>query len=121
VEISEDGYVTFKSRIKRIIKVSGFAVFPNQIEQVAVSFDGISRACALGFTDPITMSKVVLFYETLNKKNIDEIKLLVVLKKHLEPKAVPREIRFTEKIPLTPYNKIDVAALRKLYEEIKTM
>lgn len=117
VEIDNDGYVTFKSRIKRIIKVSGFAVFPNQIEQVTIGYSGIQKACALGFKDPITMSRIILFYETELGAKIDENLLMQELKKYLEPKAVPSEICHIDNIPLTPYNKTDVIALRKLYEQ----
>lgn len=114
VEINKDGYVTFKSRKKRVIKVSGFSIFPNEIEQVAILFGGINKACAIGVPDSITMSKIVLFYESCNI--IDKTELHSILKKHLEPKAVPSELYCIEKMPITPYNKIDFIELRKLYD-----
>jgi long-chain acyl-CoA synthetase len=119
VEIDNDGYVTFKSRIKRVIKVSGFAVFPNEIEQVAMSIGGIKKACAIGVPHEKTGHTVVLYYET--NTDDEEVKSNVQreCKKHLEPKAVPTKYIYIDKIPLTPLNKTDVIALRKLYDGIK--
>ena len=116
MKIDSEGYVTFVSRKKRIIKVSGFTIFPSEIEQIAMQVNGIKKVCAIGVPDEKKGSKIILFFETDKEKEMIKSELLEYLNKYLEPKAIPSEIIFLKKIPVTPITKIDTITLRKMYD-----
>ena len=46
--MDSDGYLFFKGRQKRIIKVSGVSVYPAQVEQVLEAHPAVRRACVIG-------------------------------------------------------------------------
>ena len=114
--LDEDGYLYFKDRLKRMVKISGMNVFPKEIEEIAERVDGIEHAVALS--------------STLEGKPI--IKLLVVLKRgctfddsmkntirtaissELMKYSVPRVIEARESLPLTIVGKVDYRQLQDI-------
>ncbi|MDR0752329.1 MAG: acyl--CoA ligase, partial [Christensenellaceae bacterium] len=115
----EDGYVTFVARKKNVIKVSGYSVFPSEIENIAMRVESIKKASAIGVPCDKRGHKVILFYESyINNDSIKE-NLIAECKKHLEPCAVPAEYIYIDEIPLTNLNKTNVIALEKLYQTLK--
>ncbi|MDR2267217.1 MAG: acyl--CoA ligase [Christensenellaceae bacterium] len=117
MEIDSEGYVSFISRKKRVIKVLGYSVFPSEIEQVAMNVDGINKACAIAIPDERLGSRVVLYYEAT--KDSPEIlsALQIECKKHLMPQSIPKEYKYIDCIPLTMLSKTDAIALKKIYDQ----
>ncbi len=112
--VDEDGYVYLKSRIKRIIKVSGVQVFPSEIEKVVSSLEEIDKACAVSMEDEKKGSVIKLYVSLKNEyKASDELtnKILKHCKENLIIYAVPKKIIYLDKMPLTSYNKIDYRSL----------
>lgn len=118
--VDSDGFVFFKSRIKRIAKVNGVTVFPSEIERLCM--DEISRikeACAAAVSDERTGDSITLF-ATLrgadgNEGLTDEIKELV--KDRLSVYAVPKRVIYVDEFPKTLVGKVDVNALKEKYCE----
>ncbi|MDR2267652.1 MAG: acyl--CoA ligase [Christensenellaceae bacterium] len=119
MKIDNEGYVSFLARKKRLIKVSGYSVFPSEIEQIAMSVDGIIKACAIGVPDGMTGHRIVLYYEAV--RNIVEfrINLHEKCRTYLMPKAVPSEYICLDRIPITPFLKTDANALRNRFGPIE--
>ncbi|RBQ24370.1 2-succinylbenzoate--CoA ligase [Candidatus Methanobinarius endosymbioticus] len=51
------GFIYFKQRIKRIIKSSGYSVFPTQIENVLIDHKAADNCCVMGVPDPYQIEK----------------------------------------------------------------
>ena len=100
MEIDSEGFVKFLSRKKRIIKVSGFTIFPSEIEQVSMNVLGVDKVCAIDIPNEKTGSKIVLYCETKENKEIIKEKLNDEFLKYLEPKAIPSEIILTKLLRL---------------------
>lgn len=47
--MDEDGFIFFKQRKKRVVKVSGVGVFPSEIESLVETVPGVSQVCAIKF------------------------------------------------------------------------
>lgn len=118
--MDSDGYLFFKGRQKRIIKVSGVSVYPAQVEQVLEAHPGIRRACVIGTPDEYQMSSVkafVVLAEGIAPTDRLRDELLSHCKKHLMRWAVPRGIEFRDELPTTLVGKIAYTQLEQ--EELK--
>ena len=114
--MDQDGYLYFKSREKRMLKVSGVSVYPMQVEQVLESHELVFRACVVGVPDDYQMTSVKA-YVVLEDPSLamDETKkiLLKHCHKHLIKWSVPRAIEFRDKLPTTLVGKVEYSALEK--------
>lgn len=114
--MDEDGYLYFKSREKRMLKVSGVNVYPMQVEQILEAHDLVFRACVVGVPDDYQMTSVKA-YIVLEDPSLatDETKktLLKHCHKHLIKWSVPRAIEFRDKLPTTLVGKVEYSALEK--------
>ncbi|MFA5421996.1 MAG: class I adenylate-forming enzyme family protein [Bacilli bacterium] len=111
--IDEDGFVFFRQRIKRIIKVSGINIFPNQIEGAVMDLGAVHECAAIAVKDDKLGNAIKLFIvldRRSPKRNIDE-----EIKKAIEHRcgiyAVPREIVYRESLPKTLVGKVDTKLL----------
>ena len=102
--IDEDGFLYFKARKKRVIKVSGVAVFPSEIESVIGKMSGITAVCVIQIPDEklINATKAVIVAKNKNKERI-----VSECQKRLISWAVPKEIEFVDSLPYTKYHKVN--------------
>jgi len=115
-----DGYLYFKGRTKRIIKVSGVSVYPAQVEQVLEAHPLVRRACVIGTADEYQMASVKAFVVPADGVAADDKlrhDLLGHCRKHLLRWAVPRSIEFRDELPTTLVGKIAYTQLEQ--EEIQ--
>ena len=117
-KLDEDGYVIFVGRMKRLIIISGYNVYPNDLEKLLTdNLPYIRECCAVQGYDENGRSLVRLYIvtadgETDKEKRFDEIRQLCNDKIHRF--AVPRDIRYIDKLPTTPVGKIDFMKLTEL-------
>lgn len=112
--IDDEGYVHYKQRLKRIIKVSGVPVLPAEIENLLMDYSEVSEVCAVSIDDDRKGHAVKLFIVWKNKKDtlsFDQIKQIV--KENLGIYAVPKSISVLEQLPKTMIGKTDVMTLEK--------
>jgi long-chain acyl-CoA synthetase len=99
------GYFYIVDRKKDMILVSGFNVFPNEIEEVAAMHEGVLEAAAIGIPHEVSGEVVRLFVvkkdPTLTEKDVIEH-----CKKHLTGYKVPKSIVFKDDLPKTNVGKI---------------
>ena len=111
--MDERGYFKITDRKKDMIVVSGFKVFPNEIEDIAMMHAGVLEAAAVGATDPKSGEVVKLFVLRKDPK-LTEQSLLEHCRKNLTGYKVPKIIEFrTEPLPKSNVGKI----LRRLLRE----
>ena len=107
------GYFKITDRKKDMIVVSGFKVFPNEIEDVVMMHAGVLEAAAVGATDPKSGEVVKLFVVRKDPK-LTEQALLEHCRKNLTGYKVPKVIEFRdEPLPKSNIGKI----LRRLLRE----
>lgn len=111
--IDADGFVHFRQRLKRIIKVSGINVFPNEIEGAVMDLGKVHECAAIAITDDKLGHAIKLFVVLDHKyenTNIDEeIKKVVEMRCGIY--AVPRQIVYQTSLPKTLVGKVDTKAL----------
>jgi long-chain acyl-CoA synthetase len=118
--IDEDGFIYFKLRLKRMIKVSGIAVYPTQIEEILDAHPDVASVCAIGVPDAYQIQKVKAFI-VLNdpEKEGPEMKeaLIAWCRERINKWSCPREIEFRSELPQTKVGKIAYTVLEQ--EELK--
>lgn len=121
-KLDEDGYVVFAGRMKRLIIISGYNVYPNDVEKLLTdSLPYIRECCAVQGYDENARSLVRLYIvtadgETDREQRFEEIRELCLHKIHRF--AVPRDIRYIDSLPRTAVGKIDFMKLTELRPNI---
>ena len=104
--------------MKRLIIISGYNVYPNDLEKILTdNLSYIRECCAVQGYDENGRSLVRLYIvtadgETDKEKRFEEIRKLCNDKIHRF--AVPRDIRYIDKLPTTPVGKVDFMKLTEL-------
>ncbi|MDB4111593.1 AMP-binding protein [Yoonia sp.] len=103
--MDEDGYFRVVDRKKDMILVSGFNVYPNEIEDVIAAHPGVEEVAVIGVPDGASGEAVKAFIvkrdETLNK---DAVR--AYCKEHLTAYKVPKTVEFREELPKSNVGKI---------------
>ncbi len=103
--MTEDGYVKLVDRKKDMILVSGFNVYPNEVEEVAVMHPKILEAAAIGVPDEKSGEAVKLFV-VKKDPSLTAAEVIAHCKESLTGYKVPRQIEFREDLPKTNVGKI---------------
>ena len=106
------GRLRIVDRLKDMIDVSGFKVFPNEVEDVAVMHPGVREAAVVGVPDERTGEAVKLFVVPGDSPPSAE-ELAAFLRERLTNYKRPRHIVFVPSLPKTPVGKILRRALRE--------
>lgn len=112
VEISEDGYISIVDRKKDMILVSGFNVFPNEIEDWVNRHPDVVESAAIGVPSEKTGESIKLFIVPQNK-NIDIDSVRAHCKEGLTAYKLPREFVLIDEIPKSIIGKILHRELRE--------
>jgi len=110
--MNEGGFVFIEDRKKDMILVSGFNVYPNEIEGVVVELDGVLEAAAIGVDNQQSGEVVKLFIVKKDPK-VTKDEIYAHCKKNLTAYKVPKEIEFRDDLPKTNVGKILRRALRE--------
>lgn len=102
---TEDGFFKIVDRKKDMILVSGFNVYPNEIEDVLALHDDVAEVAAIGVPDEKSGEVVKIFVVSKNPSLTKE-DLITHSKKHLAGYKVPRQVEFREDLPKTNVGKI---------------
>ncbi|GLR69665.1 AMP-binding protein [Agaribacter marinus] len=111
-KIDKDGYLYIVDRKKDMILVSGFNVFPNEIEEVAAMHEGILEAAAVGIPNDASGEVVKLFVVKRNQA-LSEDDIIKHCKSLLTGYKVPKIVEFRTELPKTNVGKILRRELRE--------
>jgi long-chain acyl-CoA synthetase len=103
--VDERGYVYVIDRKKDMINVSGFNVYPNEIEDVAMGHPGVLEAGAVGVPDART-GEAVKIVVVRKDPALTEADLIAYAKQYLTGYKVPRHVEFRNTLPHTTVGKI---------------
>ncbi len=109
--MDEAGRVKIIDRKKDMISVSGFKVFPNEVEDVAMMQGGVLECAAVGVPDAYSGEAVKLF-AVKKSPELNEHDLRQYMHGQLAGYKVPKQIEFRDELPKTNVGKILRRALR---------
>jgi long-chain acyl-CoA synthetase len=113
------GQVTIVDRKKDMIDVSGFKVYPNEVESVVSSHPGVLECAVIGVDDARSGEAVKLFVVRKDPDLTAEA-LQQYCHTQLTSYKVPRQIEFRTELPKTNVGKILRRALREESEKVDT-
>jgi long-chain acyl-CoA synthetase len=104
--MDEMGYVRIVDRKNDMVLVSGFNVYPNEVENAATLHPGIAEAACIGVEDARTGEAVHLFVVVAEGANLDESDVIEHCRQHLAAYKVPRHVEFRDTLPKSNVGKI---------------
>jgi len=109
--IDDRGYVYIEDRKKDMILVSGFNVYPNEVESVAVTHPGVLEVAAVAQADE-RAGEVVALFVVKKDPSLTAEQLVAHCRKSLTGYKVPKHVYFRNELPKTNVGKILRRALR---------
>ena len=103
--VQTDGFVKICDRLKDMILVSGFNVYPNEIEGVVYTHPDVIECAAIGVPDPKSGEAVKLYVVTSNTA-LTEDALKTFCREQLTAYKIPRFIEFSKELPKSNVGKI---------------
>jgi len=111
--LDADGYLTFTGRIKEMIKISGYPVFPEQVESILVKHPAVAQAAVIGVPDPTKGEVIRAFIVRKTGHDLDADSLIAWARDNMSSYKAPREVRFIDQLPTTGAGKV----LRRLLRD----
>ena len=111
-KMQDDGFFQIVDRKKDMILVSGFNVFPNEVEEVVIAHPKVLEVAVIGIPSEKSGEAVKLFV-VKKDKSLSEKELLVYCKENLTGYKIPKEIEFRKELPKSNVGKI----LRRILRE----
>lgn len=114
-KLDEDGYLIYAGRLKEMIKVSGFSVFPEDVEALLILHSAIAGATVIGIPDEKRGEVVKAFVvkSTTNTAAVSTEDLMEWAQTHMASYKVPRVIEFVDVLPVSSTGKVMRRLLRK--------
>jgi long-chain acyl-CoA synthetase len=102
----EEGFLKIVDRKKDMIIVSGFNVYPNEVEAVAAACTGVAECACVGRPDEKTGETVRLFVAKAPGATLNEDDVVAHCRRELTAYKVPKEVRFLDALPKSNVGKI---------------
>ncbi|HUG57692.1 MAG TPA: AMP-binding protein [Candidimonas sp.] len=106
--VDADGYLTLLGRSKEMIKVSGYSVFPEDVEAILLRHPDLAQAAVIGVSDPSKgeVVKAILVARTNNGPALTSDELVRWCKENMSAYKVPRIVEFRDNLPMTASGKV---------------
>ncbi|UCS91624.1 AMP-binding protein [Echinicola marina] len=108
----KDGFLKIVDRKKEMILVSGFNVYPNEVEDVIAGHEKVDEVGVIGMPDENSTERVVA-YVVANDESLTSDELISFCRKSLTNYKVPKEVYFVKELPKSNVGKI----LRRIIKE----
>lgn len=118
-KFDDDGFLYFLGRKKEMIKVSGFSVFPEEVETFLLGHEAVEKVAVIGIPDP-QKGEVIKAFVVPNpsyKDTISEAEIIAWAKEKISSYKVPRSVAFRDDLPMSGVGKV---LRRVLVEEEQT-
>ena len=109
-----EGYIFLIDRIKDLILVSGFNVYPRNVEDAIYEHNSVAEVIVIGVPDELRGQAVKAFVKLAPDKSLNEKELLDFLDSRIGRHEIPKEIEFREELPKTLVGKL---SKKELIEE----
>ena len=110
--VDDDGYLYIVDRAKDLIIVSGFNVFPTEVEEVLLEHPGITAAAVVGVEHPHSGETVTAFVVAEPGRHLEEDEVIEFTAERLARYKCPTKVTFVETLPQGLVGKVLRRALR---------
>jgi len=117
--IQEDGYIRIVDRKKDMILVSGFNVYPNELEDVLVTLPGVLQCAAIGVPDEKSGEAIKVFIVVKPGESLTKEQVMQHMHDNLTGYKRPKAVEFRDSLPTTNVGKILRRELRD--EELRKL
>ncbi|MGL4435702.1 MAG: AMP-binding enzyme, partial [Giesbergeria sp.] len=100
-------------RFKEMIKVSGYSVFPEEVETLLIKHPAVAQAAVIGVPDAEKGEVVRAFIVKKPGQEVEAAALIAWCRENMAPYKAPREVRFIAQLPATGAGKV----LRRLLKD----
>lgn len=111
--VDEEGRIKIVDRAKDMILVSGFNVYPCEIEDVVTQHEGVLEAACIGVPDEKSGERVKLFAVRQPNSEVSADEIVAYCRENLTGYKVPKQVEFRDELPKTNVGKILRRALRE--------
>jgi len=111
-ELDGDGYLYIRDRKKAMLLVSGFNVYPRELEEVLCQHAAVAEAAVIGVPDERSGSRIKAYVTVRAGAELDADALARHCRANLAPYKVPREFLILDRLPKTAVGKIDKKQLQ---------
>jgi len=112
-KLDADGYLTFIGRFKEMIKVSGYSVFPEEVETILIKHPGVAQAAVIALPDADKGEVVKAFIVRKSGATLDADTLIAWSRDNMASYKAPRSVSFIDALPTTGAGKV----LRRLLKD----
>jgi len=113
-KLDAEGYLSFLGRFKEMIKVSGYSVFPEEVETILIKHPSVAQAAVIAQPDAHKGEVVKAFIvRKPQAAPLDEAALIAWARENMAAYKAPRAVRFIDALPTTGAGKV----LRRLLKE----
>lgn len=117
--IQEDGYMRIVDRKKDMILVSGFNVYPNELEDVLATLPGVLQCAAIGVPDERSGEAIKMFVVVKPGMSLTKEQVIEHMRANVTGYKMPKAVEFRDSLPTTNVGKILRRELRD--EELKKL
>ena len=112
-KLDADGYLTFIGRFKEMIKVSGYSVFPEEVETILIKHPAVAQAAVIAQPDAEKGEVVKAFIVRKPGAGLDADALIAWARDNMASYKAPRVVSFIDALPTTGAGKV----LRRLLKD----
>ncbi len=105
-KLDADGYLTFIGRFKEMIKVSGYSVFPEEVESILIKHPAVAQAGVIALPDPDKGEVVKAFIVRKPGAVLDADTLIAWSRDNMASYKAPRSVSFIDALPTTGAGKV---------------
>lgn len=104
--MDRDGYFRIVDRLKEMIIVGGYNVYPRNIEEVLYAHEAVAEAAVIGLEHGMRGQMIKAYVVKKEGAQVDAPALKTYMKERMSAYAVPHEVEFRESLPKSPVGKI---------------
>jgi long-chain acyl-CoA synthetase len=112
-KLDADGYLSFIGRFKEMIKVSGYSVFPEEVESILIKHPAIAQAAVIGVPDPDKGEVVKAFVVLKADQHVSSADIVSWARDNMTTYKAPRDVQLIAALPATGAGKV----LRRLLKD----
>jgi fatty-acyl-CoA synthase len=111
--MDEDGYFFIVDRLKRMVSVSGYKVWPAEVEALLYRHPAVQECCVIAAPDEHSGEAVMAFVVRRPGAALDEAELMGWARGIMANYKAPRRVAFVESLPRSGTSKIDWRRLQE--------
>jgi long-chain acyl-CoA synthetase len=111
-KMDKEGYVYLVDRAKDMVNVSGFKVWPREVEELLAKHDSVVEAAVIGVPDPVSGEAVKAFVVKKDGPRLTEQEVIAFCRDRIANYKSPRFVEFVDSLPRNPSGKILKRELR---------